>query len=93
MTTDQKLAVPDTELRRISSLTALMRHKEAELADIAEQRRLACIRLSKGEDGRQKVTYARLAKAMGISEVAVYKILRKGGPPLRERKEAAKASA
>lgn len=82
---DQKLTVPDSELRGIASLTALMRHKEQELADIAERRRLECIRLAAGEHGRQKVTYARLAKAMGISDVAVYKILRKGGPPLRDR--------
>lgn len=82
---DQKITVPDTELRSIASLTALMRHKEQELADIAERRRQECVRLAAGENGRQKVTYARLAKAMGISDVAVYKILKKGGPPLRER--------
>lgn len=82
---DQKSIVPDTELRSIASLTALMRHKEQELADIAERRRIECVRLAAGSDERAKVTYARLAKAMGISDVAVYKILKKGGPLPQER--------
>lgn len=85
--TDQKMPVPDSDLRSIASLTALMRHKEQELADIAERRRVECVRLAAGSEDRAKVTYARLAKAMGISDVAVYKILKKGGGKLRDRAE------
>lgn len=81
-----KTPVPDSELRRISSLTARMRQNEAEFEEIANQRCLEVCRLAAGEDGRQKVTYARLAGAMGISEVAVYKILRMKGPKLRGEK-------
>lgn len=85
---DTRLPVPDSELRHVASLTALMRHKEAELADLADRRQAACIRLAKGTDEHRHATYGQLAEAMGISEVAVYKILRKGGPPLRARKGA-----
>lgn len=72
-----KVQVPDSELRQVALLTAAMRHKEAELADLAEKRRVECLRLNKPQDGRQKVTYERLAQAMGISDVAVYKVLKR----------------
>jgi hypothetical protein len=83
--TDQRIPVPDSELKRIAGLTAMMRHKEAELADLAEKRQDMVVKLSNGDDIHKPVTYDRLAEAMGISAVAVYKIKRKGGPPLRER--------
>ena len=75
---DPKVPVPDSELRKVALLTAEMRHYEQVIADLAEQRRVECLRLNKPEDGRQKVTYERLAQAMGISDVAVYKILKRG---------------
>lgn len=89
--TDTRPPVPDSELRHIASLTALMRHKEAELADLAAKRQTAVKRLAAGDGDYQKATYDQLADAMGISAVAVYKVLRKGGPPLRERKKAGTA--
>ena len=60
---DPKVPVPDSELRKVALLTAEMRHYEQVIADLAEQRRVECLRLNKPEDGRQKVTYERLAQA------------------------------
>jgi hypothetical protein len=83
----EKLYVPDSELRRCGSLTALMRQKEAELAELQELRHQEVARLAAGDATHRKVTYARLADSMGLSEVAIYKILRRNGPPLRGRKD------
>jgi hypothetical protein len=84
---EKKLPVPDSELRRIGSLTALMRQKEAELTELQRTRYAEVSRLAMGDETHQRVSYARLADAMGLSEVAVYKVLRRNGPPLRERRK------
>lgn len=76
--------VPDSELRGVAHMTALMRAKEAEISDLAAKRRDLFLMFTKGSPERKKVSYARLAAACGISDVAVYKALRNGGPGLRE---------
>lgn len=76
--------MPDSELRHVASLSAMMRQKEKELRSLSKRRQEECRRLVAGSPAYQGVTYRRLAEAMGISEVAVYKILRGTGPGLRE---------
>lgn len=68
-------------LRAVAMLTSAMRFKETEIADLAEKRHAKVQWLRE-----QKVSYADLAKAMGISEVRVYKVLRGNGKPLRDKK-------
>lgn len=81
--TTAKAPVPDSELRLLTSLSALMRVKDAEMKDLAAKRQKELRRLAEGTDDRQKVSYRRLAEAMGVSEVWVYKIKRGTGPKLR----------
>lgn len=68
-------------LADIASYTALMRHKAKEMAAVTDKRRDAVKRHK--DNG---ATYAELAEAMGITDVAVYKILRGKQGPLREQK-------
>lgn len=68
-------------LQKIALLTSAMRVKEAEIMDLAGQRqeRVRWLR-------EQGVSYARLAAAMGVSEVACYKMIRGKDGPLKTRK-------
>lgn len=67
----------DADLRDVAALSAAMRNKEQELSALSDRRAAAAARHQ-----QRGVTYAQLAKAMGVSEVAVYKALRRftGGP-------------
>jgi hypothetical protein len=69
----------------VSRLAAEMRELEERLMAVSRERRAECIRLARGDENTQRVTYRRLAKAMNITEVAIYKILRSTGPKLRDR--------
>lgn len=90
MKDDPRESVPDSELRHIASLTALIRQKQAEMQSLADRRREEVLRLAHGSETKQRVSYERLAKAMGVTEVAVYKMMRGNGPRLRDRKPATK---
>lgn len=72
----------DAELRDIAALSAAIRFREQEIVMLAEKRRKAVRR-----HHANGVTYATMAKAMGISDVATYKILRGKDGPLRAPKE------
>lgn len=76
----EKEASIENGLRTVAMLTSAMRFKETEIAALAEKRYAKVLWLRE-----QKVTYAQLAEAMGISEVRVYKVLRGHGKPLREK--------
>lgn len=68
-------------LQKIALITSAMRVKEAEIMDLAAQRQEKVRWLRE-----QGVSYARLAAAMGVSEVSVYKQLRGKDGPLKDRK-------
>lgn len=84
---DKREVVPDTALMGIAHMTALMRAKEAEISALSSRRRKAMLDLSSASRGASRVSYARLAEACGISEIAVYKALKGKSSSIREARQ------
>lgn len=75
----------DQALRDIAGYTSQMRVLEEQRAAIAEKRRLALVR-----HYNSGVKIASMARAMGVSEAAVNKLV-KGGPSAKAARRGAKA--
>lgn len=71
----------ETQLRDVAGMTELMRVHEREIRKIAEKRTIAARRHQE-----RGVTYDQLANAMGLSGVAVYKLLRGREGSIRARR-------